>query len=361
MRPTSAWTKLLCILAFAVLVASASPASAETWREMLDAVLEGERKDPEGEIVDREGALEDQHGAREDLPNHPDSPDRTASVPESRPVTRQRIQARKPQVLGVGVAEVAAQSPETVDVEVVTSEPMLVYINGEAVEMRDGEFGFAKAMSGSNRLRIVHETDKASAYRLFRGESKVATKVASPRNGENGVDFEVSVDAGDTLKVDVEGSPVLFDGEATFGFYHVVKDREHTIPIPDEWVEILGLGCREITVRSKPYQTPYRSGFRRWYRHWVELEASLCGTPSSNGAVDVNVGTCGGVYTRLRAPICWFGQNMPTAAGTVSLRLGFRHTTNFDSRSISTSSRKKDDLSRLPRWLTKATIRLEKE
>ena len=76
-RPATAWPKTLCILAFAVLVASASPASAETWRNMLEAVLEGDKKEQKGEIQDRHGETTEQDGAVEDRWANSSSPDHT--------------------------------------------------------------------------------------------------------------------------------------------------------------------------------------------------------------------------------------------------------------------------------------------
>ena len=344
-RPPTAWPKTLCILAFAVLVASASPASAETWRELLEAVLAGERKDPKGEIVDQEGALEDQDGALDNLPDNPDSPDRTASVPESRSVTRRRIPAREPQVLGAGVAEVAAQSSETVDVEIWTSKPMQVSISGNPVRMPTGQFGFAKAISGSHRLTIVHKTEVMSAYMLSRGGTEVAKKVTFPKNGRNRVAFDVSFHDDALIKIDVERSPTLFRGRTTFGLFHLARDREHTIPLNDEFAEGLELGCGEITIRSTPSRmdTGKRTRFKRsrLYKHKASLEASVCGTSSTSPAGYVEI------PESLRVE-----QKIPIRAGTLSLVL------QFDNQRYWLAT-EKEGLRYLPHKPAWATIELE--
>ena len=240
---------------------------------------------------------------------------------------------------------VAARSRELVDLEVVTSEPMQVWINGQAVKM-NSEFGFAMARIGSNRLTIVHTTDQPSLYRLDRG----AIRAASPEGGRNKVEFDVTVDAGDSIRIDVEESPPLFRGETTFGYYHLVKDRRVTVPLAAEAAEMWGLACREIELRTVPHQKSRRHRIfkRRWWYDSVDLEGSLCGQRSINGAVNVDLAYwyCGnGSY-------CWFEQKFATAAGTLTLALRF----NWFHK----SSAEKDDMSVLSREPARAVVRLTK-
>ena len=247
---------------------------------------------------------------------------------------------------------VAARSRELVDLEVVTSEPMQVWINGKPVKIPASNFAFTEALPGSNRLTIAHKTDKASVYRVSSDGKKVAMKVAAPRNGENRMAFDVSVDAFASFKIDVESSPTLFEGEMPFGFYHLVRDREHTIPFSGDVdvLESLGVGCREIAIRTTRREDSFRKFFRRRYLYWVELEASLCGTPSSNGAVKMDISGCS--PGRPARDPCWFYQKFSTAAGTLKLSLGyFQHNYFFTT--------KKNDLSKLPRLRAWARIELE--
>ena len=248
-------------------------------------------------------------------------------------------------LMGAAQPGVAALSGGAASVEIVTSEPMEVYVNGRPVAMHSGEFGFAETVPGSNRLTLVHATDEVSAYRLSTG----AVWLATPANGENRVEFDFSAAAGGTVYVEVEGSPTLAEGTAPFGFYHLARDSEHTVPLTGDLVEFLGVGCREITIRSAPYQDSYRSGFRRWYVTLVELEASLCGTPSTSGPVEMDLRACSGTFSRLHYQPCWWRQEFDTIPGTLTLALGF----DEDNR---VASRDENDLSPLPR--TRALLRI---
>ena len=59
-------------------------------------------------------------------------------------------------LMGAAQPGVVAQSGGAASVEIVTSEPMEVYVNGRPVAMHSGEFGFAETVPGSNRLTLVH-------------------------------------------------------------------------------------------------------------------------------------------------------------------------------------------------------------
>ena len=248
-------------------------------------------------------------------------------------------------LLGGGMAEVAAQSRETVDVEIWTTKPMQVSISGNPVKMPTGQFGFAKAISGSHRLTIVHKTNIMSAYMLSRGGTEVAKKVTFPKNGQNRVVFDVSFHDDALIKIDVERSPILFSGRTTFGLYRLVRDREHTIPFADEFAEGLELGCGEITIRSTPSRmdTGRKTRFKRsrLYKHKASLEASLCGISSTSPAGYVEI------PESLRVE-----QKIPTRAGTISLLL------EFDNQRYWLAT-EKEGLRYLPKKPARATIKLE--
>ena len=72
MRRTDAWRNTLCLLAFACVVASTSTASAQTWRELLDAVRNSKTADQDSAVEFRSG--------------NPDSVYRTASASEKQSV-----------------------------------------------------------------------------------------------------------------------------------------------------------------------------------------------------------------------------------------------------------------------------------
>ena len=71
----------LPVLVFSCLLVSATPASAETWRDLLDAVLKGETKDRDSETQEQDEMVTDR------LSNQ-SSPDRTASESERRSVAQ---------------------------------------------------------------------------------------------------------------------------------------------------------------------------------------------------------------------------------------------------------------------------------
>ena len=73
----TAWRNSLGVLVFVNLVAFAVPASAETWRDLLEAVLQGEKKQRKDETKGQDGAVKDRSA-------NPGSPVRTVSVSEKR-------------------------------------------------------------------------------------------------------------------------------------------------------------------------------------------------------------------------------------------------------------------------------------
>ena len=62
-RLTTVRSTTLPFLMFFCLLASAVPASAETWRDLLDAVLKGERKEQKGETQEQRGESIEQDDA----------------------------------------------------------------------------------------------------------------------------------------------------------------------------------------------------------------------------------------------------------------------------------------------------------
>ena len=87
-RLTTVGRKTLPVLAFLFLVASANPASAEDWRDMLEAVLRGESKEKKDENGDRDSETQERDEVVTDRLNNPGSPDRTASESERRSVAQ---------------------------------------------------------------------------------------------------------------------------------------------------------------------------------------------------------------------------------------------------------------------------------
>ena len=78
-RLTTVGSYTLPFLVLYCLLASAVPAVAEDWRDMLEAVLQGEKEDREEESIEPEGVEIGQEGALEDHAATPSYPDRTAS------------------------------------------------------------------------------------------------------------------------------------------------------------------------------------------------------------------------------------------------------------------------------------------
>ena len=97
-RPTAVRSNTLPFLVFFCLLASALPASAETWRDLLDAVLKGKRKEQRGERQEQSGETIEQEDAADDFLEYPSSLDSPALVPERRSFSRPRIEAGESRV-----------------------------------------------------------------------------------------------------------------------------------------------------------------------------------------------------------------------------------------------------------------------
>ena len=97
-RLTTDRSTTLPFLMFFCLLASAVPASAETWRDLLDAVLKGERKEQKGETQEQRGESIEQDDAAEDFLENPSSPDSPALVPERHSSSRPPIEAGESRV-----------------------------------------------------------------------------------------------------------------------------------------------------------------------------------------------------------------------------------------------------------------------
>ena len=187
-------------------------------------------------------------------------------------------------LLGAGIASVAAQSGNMVGVEVTTNKPMLVWINGEPVKMQSG-FGIGMARAGSNQLTVIHETNRPQEYTVSGGERKIAT----PRDGRNKVDFDISVRDGDVIKIvaDTSSLNVLFDGRTNFGWYHIAKGLEQKIKLDPKMVALHGLDCDTVgVIILRIVRHRYRSkGNFSFARRWEISPAvafTYCGSTSDH-------------------------------------------------------------------------------
>lgn len=225
--------------------------------------------------------------------------------------------------LALSLGHVAAQASETVVVEIVASELMTVYLNGEPV-MRGSDFGFARAKSRApNTLMIDHGTSMVTAYKV----TGAGTKVAKPENGSNRVQFELNrISSGDRVIGITTSEPTLFDGRTRFSFYDLATARTHHIPLKGELFDSMGLRCSEMTLHSRLQGHKYRSGFRSYWAHEVVMESSLCGAKSADGPQLLRPICCSHGcrrHNRQSYEKCSVVQRFPTAAGTIRLRLCF--------------------------------------
>lgn len=211
----------------------------------------------------------------------------------------------------------------SVEVEVLTSDPMQVYLNDEeAVMHRSGKFGFAQANVGAvNKLRLVHETSRVLMYKV----DGAGFKVVKPKNGINTVEFDITQINGDdeVIKITTQSDLTVFEGQTDFSFRDLAEKKTFEVPLKGELFDSLDLACRTLTLHSTPSGESYRSGFRRWWRHELVLEASLCEKESSNRQQLLRPACCNRWSCSSAADLCQVDLIVPISVGAIRLSLSF--------------------------------------